>query len=83
MSRSLELSYLLETLWNTNRDLSRFGLFLLGYKSDAVISIAKRFLEWMEERIASSISQERALPFDLRSLHFFLSIASHLNGFFN
>ncbi|KAJ3410272.1 cleavage and polyadenylation specificity factor subunit 2 [Chytridiales sp. JEL 0842] len=63
-TRSLELTYLLETYWSSNPEISRYPLFLLTSVSVEIINLAKRMLEWMGEGIASLLSQDRKAPYD-------------------
>jgi cleavage and polyadenylation specificity factor subunit 2 len=65
-TRVLELSYLLETYWSSNDEISRYPIFMLTSVSVKVINLAKRMLEWMGDGIASLLSQDRKVPYDFR-----------------
>lgn len=66
--RVLELAHLVDQLWKENSGLTAYSAALLNNVSTSVIDFAKSQVEWMNERIHRSFSEDRYNPFNFKSL---------------
>ncbi|KAJ1658834.1 hypothetical protein IWQ61_001983 [Dispira simplex] len=65
-ARVLELCYMLDQLWETQR--YTFPVFFLTHRSYRTVAYAKTMLEWMSDTLTERFANARENPFDLPRL---------------